>query len=161
MNTQRKLQLEYIKRVANRLDSLVERFVFVGGATIGLLLTEEGAPDVRETKDVDIIVEVIGLPKYYQIASQLRALGFKENKDLICRWVVDDITVDCMPTDEKILGFSNKWYREAIQYANDFKIEKDLVIRLISAPYLIATKLEAFYGRGRFDYMASHDLTVR
>jgi hypothetical protein len=29
---------------------------------------------------------------------------------------------------------------------------------MVSAPLFLATKLEAFYGRGNSDYMASHDL---
>lgn len=31
-------------------------------------------------------------------------------------------------------------------------------IQIVSAPYLIATKLEAFKNRGMMDYMLSHDL---
>jgi hypothetical protein len=31
-------------------------------------------------------------------------------------------------------------------------------IRLVSAPVFIATKIEAFKGRGKSDYLASHDL---
>ena len=33
-----------------------------------------------------------------------------------------------------------------------------LYIRMVSAPYFLATKLETFYNRGQHDYMASHDL---
>lgn len=34
----------------------------------------------------------------------------------------------------------------------------ELEIRLVTAPYFIATKLEAFRGRGKGDYRMSHDL---
>ena len=34
----------------------------------------------------------------------------------------------------------------------------DIVIQLISAPLFVATKFEAFRGRGNNDYLASHDL---
>jgi hypothetical protein len=37
-------------------------------------------------------------------------------------------------------------------------LEPDLHIRVVTAPYFIATKLEAFRGRGRGDYASSHDL---
>jgi hypothetical protein len=33
-----------------------------------------------------------------------------------------------------------------------------MVIRAINAPYFLGTKLEAFHGRGKRDYLASHDL---
>jgi hypothetical protein len=32
------------------------------------------------------------------------------------------------------------------------------IIRLVTAPYFLATKIEAFDGRGGDDYLASHDL---
>lgn len=42
--------------------------------------------------------------------------------------------------------------------ANEFEIERDIRIRVVTAPYFCATKLEAFKGRGKRDYLASHDL---
>ena len=62
-----------------------------------------------------------------------------------------------MPTEEGIIGFSNRWYREAIRAAREIALRGDLSIRLVTAPYFIATKYEAFIGRGRGDYLASHD----
>ena len=32
------------------------------------------------------------------------------------------------------------------------------VIRMVSAPYFLITKLEAFNGRGNGDYLMSHDI---
>ena len=63
-----------------------------------------------------------------------------------------------MPTDERILGFSNRWYKAAMENAQDVLLEDDLVIHAVTAPFFLATKLEAFKGRGRNDYFASHDL---
>ncbi len=155
---QRNVQYELVKLVAHKLGSLVEQVVFLGGATVGLLLTEEGAPDVRETRDVDIIVEIINLADYYSFNKKLAALGFKQSAEVICRFTIDDIIVDCMPTDASILGFSNIWYGDAIKYANTLKLDNGMKIKVISAPYFIATKLEAFFDRGNNDFLASHDL---
>lgn len=66
--------------------------------------------------------------------------------------------LDVMPLDEKILGFSNRWYKPAIDSAKEFEIEPEIRIRVITAPYFCATKLEAFRGRGKGDYLTSHDL---
>lgn len=60
--------------------------------------------------------------------------------------------------DEAILGFSNRWYPEALRSAQRLELRTDLCIRLISAPAFIATKLEAFNSRGKADVMTSHDL---
>jgi len=50
--------VQAIRLVAERLDSLAERVVFLGGATLGLFITEPGAAPPRPTKDVDLIVEI-------------------------------------------------------------------------------------------------------
>ena len=63
-----------------------------------------------------------------------------------------------MPTDERILGFSNRWYRPAMESAQRVQLENDLIIRVVTAPFFLGTKLEAFKGRGKNDYFASHDL---
>ena len=75
-----------------------------------------------------------------------------------CRWLVNGINVDVMPTQEDILGFSNRWYLPAIENANYVEIEQELSIKLVTPPYFLATKIEAFKGRGKGDYMASHDM---
>ena len=63
-----------------------------------------------------------------------------------------------MPLDEEILGFSNRWYKPAMDAATELEIEPGLRVRVVTAPYFCATKLEAFRGRGKGDYLASHDL---
>jgi hypothetical protein len=42
--------------------------------------------------------------------------------------------------------------------ANATDLEPGLRIRVVTAPYFIATKLEAFRGRGHGDYASSDDL---
>jgi hypothetical protein len=62
-----------------------------------------------------------------------------------------------MPIDEKILGFSNRWYKEAINDASEITLPSGIGIRIVSPAYFLATKFEAFAGRGKGDYF-SHDL---
>ena len=38
------------------------------------------------------------------------------------------------------------------------KLENTISVRVITAPYFIATKLEAFFDRGRGDFLGSSDL---
>lgn len=154
----RNVQYELVKYVAYKLGALVEHVVFLGGAIVGFLLTEKGAPDVRETRDVDVIVEIINISDYYNFNKKLLALGFIQSTEVLCRFTIDNIVVDCMPTDPSILGFSNLWYSDAIKYANHLKLDNDMTIKVISAPCFIATKLEAFLNRGKNDFLASHDL---
>ena len=76
----------------------------------------------------------------------------------ICRWQVDGVTVDVMPTDEKILGFANRWYPMCVTSAEPLALPSGTPVRVILAPVFLATKLEAFHGRGAGDYLFSHDL---
>jgi len=147
--------------VAQRLDDLRDKVVFVGGCAAGLLVTDPAMPGIRSTQDVDVIVEVSSRLEYYQLEEQLRRRGFTQDITEgapVCRWLVDTIKVDFMPTQGDILGFTNQWYLPAIRHAVRVEIQHGTTILLVAAPYFLATKIEAFKGRGREDYMASHDM---
>lgn len=146
-------------RCARALDGLTGELVFVGGSITDLLITDAAAAEVRPTLDVDAITEVTSLPGYYALGQRLKRLGFSEDRSLLCRWRhKDQVTLDVMPTNERILGFSNQWYPDAIAHAILIEIEPGLKIRVVTAPYFCATKIVAFHGRGEGDYIASHDL---
>lgn len=153
--------LEMVRHVARRLGDLRDRVVFLGGAATALLITDKATPDVRVTTDVDVIVEISSRGDYYRLSESLRSLGFTEDagEDApVCRWRIDGIAVDVMPTDEEILGFSNQWYPQALRLATTVEIAEKMAIRVVTGPYFLATKIEAFYSRGRGDFMASHDM---
>ena len=65
--------------------------------------------------------------------------------------------LDVMPIDENILGFSNRWYKRALREARTVSFE-GLDLRVVTPSYFLATKLEAFKGRGKRDFYASKDL---
>ena len=161
MNKTAQTNLEMVKLVASRLDYLLDKVVFLGGATTGLLITNAALPGIRSTLDVDVMIEITSRVEYYQLEKSLRKLGFKQpsGEDIpICRWIIEDIIVDIMPTESKILVFSNEWYSSAIKNSEKIKLDKNLEINIVTAPYFLATKIEAFLGRGHGDYLSSHDL---
>ena len=63
-----------------------------------------------------------------------------------------------MPVDAAVLGFTNRWFRAACETASDLDLGDDVTIRLVTAPLLLATKIEAFLDRGGGDFAVSHDL---
>jgi len=153
--------IERLKLVAHRLEELCDEVTFVGGCVTGLLITDKAAPDVRFTVDVDCIINVITRIDYYSFAEKLRQKKFKEliyGDHPICRWDCDGVLIDVMPINKSVLGFSNRWYKEAQQHALSKNITDTLGVKIISAPYFIATKLEAFKDRGNQDFLLSHDL---
>jgi predicted nucleotidyltransferase len=147
--------------IANALGDLRDKVVFVGGCATGLLVTVQRAQVIRPTDDVDIVAQVANTAGYHALEAQLRSKGFVQDmsaKAPICRWSYQGVAVDVMPTDESILGFANRWYPLAIETAEHIALDDETKIRLISAPLFIATKLEAFEGRGKGDMLLSHDL---
>jgi hypothetical protein len=153
--------IHMIIQVARHLGDLRERVVFVGGSATALLITDPGMPEVRITKDVDVIVEITSRREYYRLEKELQHRGFQKNLEEdspICRWLIEGIKVDVMPTQEDILGFSNHWYLPAITNAQELELEEGLSIQVVTSPYFLATKIDAFRGRGQGDYLASHDM---
>ncbi len=152
---------EMIEEVARRLGPLREHVTFLGGAVMTLLVSDPAAPEVRATEDVDVVVKMATRAAYYRMEEELLQLGFtKRHKegDPVCRWSVANVVVDVMPTDETILGFGNRWYLPAIAQAQTITLSSSLDIRVITAPYFLATKLEAFQGRGKGDFLGSADI---
>ena len=152
---------DQVVTVARALGDLSKDVVFLGGACVGLLVTDPVARSVRPTTDVDVAIEVASYAEYQgRVGSALRAVGFVECTEdgaPICAWRIAGIRVDVMPTDVAVLGFTNPWYQAAI----DTAVEYDLggtTIRPITAPYFLATKFVAFADRGERDYYGSHDL---
>lgn len=154
--------INMIETVARALGSeLLEEVVFVGGCTTGLLVSDEVTREgIRFTDDVDLIVNVAGYAGWLSFQEQLKEKGFTVSLDdeVICRMRLDGLMVDFMPDDKDILGFSNRWYKQALESAQDYRLAEDLVIRLLTSPFFMATKLEAYNGRGNNDPLASHDM---
>ena len=110
--------LKQLIAAARLLRPLLDELVFVGGAVTGLLVTDQAAGDPRTTLDVDAIAEIASYAEYAAFGDRLRALGFLEDTREgapLCRWTHHGTVLDVMPLDEKILGFTNRWYRAAVK----------------------------------------------
>jgi len=141
---------------------LCQKMVFVGGCTTSLLLTDAFTKEqVRHTDDVDLIIHVLGISPYYELQEELSSRNFKENPDVddpICAMKLGELRVDFMPDDESILGFSNRWYRQAFNTAEDYQLTTEITIKLVTPVFFIVTKLEAYLGRGKSDPLESRDI---
>ena len=157
----RRPNLAKVELIAQALGPLRERLVFVGGCAVDLLLTDVAAAPSRVTFDVDLGAQVAALSGYHALEAEFAGLGFKRDlsKDApICRWRLDEIEVDLMPSDSNVLGFANRWYPLVVETAQRVELPSDLSINLVAAPLFLATKFEAFHDRGRDDWLGSHDL---
>lgn len=155
------MSVELLEQAVDELGPLVDEVIFVGAATITLWITDPAAPPPRATVDVDVIVEVTTRGALADFDERLRARGYKEDQEsgVICRWrhKESDSILDAMPANADLLGFENRWQREAIPHAVDLELPSGRRIRAVPPAYLLATKLEAYRGRGAGDLLASKD----
>lgn len=122
--------LPYLSQIAEALGDLREQVVFVGGAVAGLLVTDPLADSVRATRDVDAVVNA-NRAKFHRIEAAVAERGFARDvqSDVICRWI-----------------------------HKDSGVLFDLMPVQPEVLGFIATKLEAFAGRGAGDLLTSHDI---
>lgn len=157
------LSLRMIEAVAQGLDDLNENVAFVGGAVAGLYADDPASEDARPTMDVDCVLQLGTMKDLYALEETLRIRHFQHDTEsgIICRWIykkwVQDIVVDIMPTDEHILGFSNRWYAKGMANKRKHLLPNGYTIHIFPVTYYLATKLEAIASRGGNDLRQSHD----
>lgn len=153
--------LELLRRAACELGPLCDEVVFVGGAVLGLLLTEELPEEDRFTEDVDFIVNVSTRADYYAFTDRLLNQGFQHDiYGPVCRFKKQGLIVDAVPVEPAVIGFSNAWYAEGYAKAGLISITNEFRIKILFAPAYLASKLEAFSSPTREfagDMLASRD----
>ncbi|KTD72803.1 hypothetical protein [Legionella tucsonensis] len=152
---------EALYKAATLLKDLNEQVVYVGGRIVGLLITDLVEDDVRPTYDIDVALDLgrTDIVAHYSLQKKLESLGFKPDGNVNCRYVLDDFMIDVMYTDGVLQGINSNWYQAGFDNAIEIQI-KDKKIKILSAVYFIATKLEAFTDRAYMnnDYWDCKDL---
>jgi hypothetical protein len=153
--------LNLLKIAIVQLGELSQELIFVGGVTTSLYINEEISEGVRPTEDVDCVIEVLNKSDYREFEKSLIKKGFKNDTSKgapLCRFTYGDILIlDVMPDDEKILGFSNEWYKDGIKNKITVTLDEHQ-ISIFTLPYFIASKIKAFEQRGSKDPRLSWDL---
>jgi hypothetical protein len=153
--------LPLLEEAASKLAPFLREIVFVGGVTLGLLISDKAAAPIRSTDDVDVIAEILTYVDYIAFSERLRKAQFTEDtseEPLTCRWFHGKLKLDVLALSKEVLGHTNIWYESALNHAMSFVLPSGQAIRVITAPYFLGTKMEAFWGRGQMDFLASHDL---
>lgn len=145
-------------KIAKTLSGLNKDVVYVGGAIVSLYIDDPAADDVRPTKDIDISLKIHSLNELENIREELVRRGFKQyNEDkVICRFRYEDILVDVMSTKKVGWAPANRWFAPGFErkFLIDIGGQK---IYLMPLPYFMASKFDAFHGRGSKDPRTSHD----
>ncbi|MBQ6330658.1 MAG: nucleotidyl transferase AbiEii/AbiGii toxin family protein [Kiritimatiellae bacterium] len=134
-------------------------FAFLGGSVLSLLVNDPTVDAIRVTKDIDIVANVRTRTEFHREERELESRGFRHDtrEDApICRWIVDGIVVDVLPVREDVLGWKSPLFEEALQTATTINIEGHSV-KVVSPPFFVALKIEAFEDRGKGDFVSSTD----
>ena len=148
-----------ILKLDAKLSSSNLHYAFLGGSVLSLLVTDSSAAAIRVTKDIDVMVNVRTRKDFRAAERTLEALGFRHDtrEDApICRWVCDGVTVDVLPIRQEVLGWNSRWFEVALAAPMTI-ICGGREIKVVSAPYFVALKLEAFEERGQKDFLGSTD----
>nr|WP_178123632.1 hypothetical protein [Pseudomonas spelaei] len=156
------MMLQMLEEVAEALgEELREQVAFVGGCTTVLLITDEYTQEsIRGTDDVDLVIHLTSTAEWYRLEENLKPKGFKNTgQDTVtCRLRLGALKVDFMPTDEKVLGFSNTWFVGGLKNALYHGLPNGARIKVFAAPWFLAAKLQAYQGRGNGDVLMSNDI---
>ncbi len=155
------LPLGPLRAVAARLDPLGVPYCFVGGAIASLLVDHPDLSPVRQTDDVDVIIEVVTEHAIASLEQRLRDAGFAHDSSAgapTCRWQLGgQLTVDIMPTYAGRHGLNTMWFPEALAAAISVTFGSS-TFRVVSPVGFLVTKYVAFCDRGKGDFFASHDV---
>jgi hypothetical protein len=147
--------------VARHFNGLDIPYAFLGASVLPLLVDNAGVLEIRPTIDIDLSVEVVTLFELYELETRLRERGFRHDTREgapICRWLVEGVTVDAMPTEASVLGMASEWFHEAVTTAARMDLGDGVQAPVIKRPYFLATKLTAYRDRGAKDPYMSKDL---
>jgi hypothetical protein len=73
----RKGHLPLLEDAVRKLAPFLDEIVFVGGITLGLLITDKAAAPIRGTNDVDVIAEIVTYADYIAFSERLRCRGHR------------------------------------------------------------------------------------
>ncbi len=155
------IDLKDISIVARRLKLLGMRYVLVGGGSLRFVVDARYRATARPTMDVDFAVEVDSRIAYSKLEARVRDLGFKHDMRPgapKCRWQFEGIDVDILPTSPDAAEFGSPWFEMALDLSTSHEIEEGISVAVINSSCLMATKLDAFFDRGKEDYYGSEDL---
>jgi len=102
-----------------------------------------------------VIAEIVTYAGYVAFSERLRLAHFTEDEELNCRWHNENLMLDVLALNKEVLSFTNIWYESALRHASVLSLPGGASIRVITAPFFLATKMEAFRGRAKMDYQES------
>lgn len=144
------INMGVIKKVAIALGDLNNKVAYVGGATVSIYADDPAAEDVRPTKDIDIMLQIVSFSELVTLQEMLAQKGIFPDPEakINCRFKYDDVVIDVMSTKEIGWAPSDPWFEPGFNNLIDYWVDDQTRIKIFTAPYFLATKFSAFKDRG-------------
>ena len=138
-----------LERTAMALEEINNEVVYVGGAVTGLYVNDPAAEPPRPTRDIDITIQVSSYAQMDRLREKLaeKRIFPASGEKVLFRYVFEDILIDFIPWEETPLGPANRWLKKGFEWAYPVSVGKK-EIKILPAPYFLASKWEAFRHRG-------------
>lgn len=130
-----------------------DKFVFIGGGLVPLLITDPAASPARPTKDVDVVFNIETLSAYSYMRQDLLRIGFRDDifaDKPLCALFFGEWRVDFLCSNTGVIAGANRWFSSVMEDPVEDEIDGVNIWRA-STPSWIATKLEAWLNRGRLE----------
>ncbi len=143
--------IELLNHASQQLGELCQEVVFLGGAVVGLLLTEKGGQPLRVTKDVDVAIEVgASILELHALDRRLLSLGFRNDMEgPTCRYLHGITLIDVIPVNPETTVWVNPWYPLALATAWSHTLDNGIAIKVIDPVCFLGTKMTAFRSQSR------------
>lgn len=151
---------QQLEEIAHILAPIINELAFVGGAILFTYLPTAKTLQLRPTYDLDAVIQLVGYSELETLNKQLKNIGFYPDPEsnVICRYTNGTFTLDVMPTDTSILGFSNKWYQTGLINKEWYVLSSSIKIPRFTLDYYLASKWEDTKNRGGSDLRFSKDM---
>jgi hypothetical protein len=154
----REALVERLERAAADLEVVRLPMVVVGGATMPLYVEDDSLTVLRETRDVDVMVEAASYEEFSALEERLRAAGFRqrlmENAPR-CRWYKEDMQYDIV--DVRTDHPDDAWARPTGEGIEHRRLPSGRYLPLLSPGRFLASKIAALCDRGGQHWYESSD----
>jgi hypothetical protein len=154
----RQALVERLERAAADLEVVGLPMVLVGGATMPLYVDDDGMTVLRETRDVDVMVEAASYEEFAALEARLRAAGFRQRLQEDgprCRWYKGDMCYDIV--DVRTDHPDDVWARPTGEGIERRLLPSGRRLPILCVGRFLAAKIGALRDRGGEHWYESSD----
>lgn len=154
----RQVLVERLERAAADLEVVDLPMVVVGGATLPLYVDDDSLTVLRETRDVDVMVEAASYEAFAALEERLRAAGFRQRlleSGPRCRWYKGDLQYDIV--DVRTDHPDDAWARPTGEGIERRSLPSGRQLPLLVPGRFLAAKIAALRDRGGEHWYESSD----